>query len=121
MVWRFIMNQVSSMPKQFRTIKQQFDQVFQGINTQPPRSITCAEYVNNIMGPAVAKLYINEYFDTNARNEVPKITAALTDLCLFFLQSLQIIDNIRNAFIDMVNQSTWMDSVSKTKAIDKVR
>ena len=51
------------MPKRFRTIKQQFNQVFRGINTQPSRAITCAEYVNNIMGFAVAKLYINEYFD----------------------------------------------------------
>ncbi|CAF4768743.1 unnamed protein product [Rotaria sp. Silwood1] len=104
MVWRFMMSQASNMPKHFRTIRQQFDKVFQGINTEPSRAIVCGEYVNNIMGFAVAKLYINEYFDQNARN-----------------QSLELIDNIRNVFIDMVNQSTWMDSVSKSKAIEKAR
>jgi hypothetical protein len=31
-----------------------------------------------------------------------------------------MIGNIRNAFIDMANQSTWMDSQSKSKAIEKV-
>ncbi len=31
-----------------------------------------------------------------------------------------MISDIRDAFIVMVNQSTWMDSLSKTKAIEKV-
>ena len=31
-----------------------------------------------------------------------------------------MIANIREAFIDMVSQSTWMDSESKNKAIEKV-
>ncbi|CAF4384850.1 unnamed protein product, partial [Adineta steineri] len=55
------------------------------------------------MGFAVAKLYIKKYFDENARN-----------------QSLEMIRNIRNAFIDMLEDSTWMDDVSKDKAKEKV-
>ncbi|CAF3760157.1 unnamed protein product [Rotaria sp. Silwood1] len=82
MVWRFMMSQASNMPKHFRTIRQQFDKVFQGINTEPSRAIVCGEYVNNIMGFAVAKLYINEYFDQNARNQVSKTIA---DLQLFLI------------------------------------
>jgi predicted metalloendopeptidase len=31
-----------------------------------------------------------------------------------------MISNIRDAFIDMISQSTWMDSQSKSKAIEKV-
>ncbi len=73
------MEQASNMPKRFRTIKQQFDQVFRGINTKPSRSISCSEFVNNIMGLAVAKLYIDEYFDTNARAEVSQKIVDLTN------------------------------------------
>ncbi|CAF4084485.1 unnamed protein product [Rotaria sp. Silwood2] len=51
---------------------------------------------------AVAKLYIEKYFDESARN-----------------QSMEIIVNVRNAFIDMVQQSSWMDPISKSKAIEK--
>lgn len=36
------------------------------------------------------------------------------------LQSLEMIDTIRDAFIDLVEQSTWMDTLSKDKAIEKV-
>lgn len=31
-----------------------------------------------------------------------------------------MIGNIRNTFIKMINQSTWMDAQSKVKAIEKV-
>ncbi len=33
---------------------------------------------------------------------------------------MDLVNNIRNTFIDMVNQSTWMDSVSKKQTIEKV-
>jgi predicted metalloendopeptidase len=72
-VWRFIMVQTANMPRRFQLIKQQFDQVYHGSNTLPTRTVYCGGYVNNIMGFAVAKLYKDEYFDTNARNQVPKI------------------------------------------------
>lgn len=31
-----------------------------------------------------------------------------------------MIGNIRNSFMEMLNQSTWMDNISKVKAIEKV-
>ncbi len=35
-------------------------------------------------------------------------------------QSLEMIGNIRSAFIDLLEESTWMDKVSKRRAINKV-
>lgn len=70
LVWRFLMIQTANMPRRFQLIKQEFDQVYRGTNTLPSRIIYCGEYVNNIMGYAVAKLYKDRYFDTNARNQV---------------------------------------------------
>jgi hypothetical protein len=32
-----------------------------------------------------------------------------------------MIGNIRRAFIDLLEESTWMDDVSKRRAIEKVR
>ena len=69
-VWRFLMVQTANMPRRFQMIKQQFDQVSRGTNTLPSRIVYCGEYVNNIMGYAVAKLYKDAYFDSNARNQV---------------------------------------------------
>ncbi len=41
-------------------------------------------------------------------------------ICWIDIQSIEIVNNIRNTFIDMVNQSVWMDTISKKKTIDKV-
>jgi membrane metallo-endopeptidase-like protein 1 len=70
MIWRFMMNQVDLMSERFRSIKEKFDRVFQGINKQPSRAIKCGIYVNDNMGFALSKLYIEMYFDKNALNQV---------------------------------------------------
>ncbi|CAF3894392.1 unnamed protein product [Rotaria sp. Silwood1] len=69
-IWRFIMSQIDNMPNRFRSIKQEFNKIFREITTERPRTITCATYVNNNMGFAVSKLYINKYIDKDARNQV---------------------------------------------------
>ncbi|CAF1088486.1 unnamed protein product [Rotaria sordida] len=101
-IWRFMMNRAANMPKRYRVIREQFDRVYRGTNAERPRSISCGAYVNNNMGFAVSKLYIKKYFDENAKN-----------------QSLEMIHNIRSAFIEMLEESTWMDDVSKSKAKEK--
>lgn len=70
MVWRFLMSQADILPRQFRAIKQQFDQLFQGVSTEKARPILCASDVKSMMGLAVSKLYIQKYFDENARTQV---------------------------------------------------
>ncbi|CAF0895927.1 unnamed protein product [Rotaria sordida] len=104
MVWRFILSRTSDMPQHIRIIRQRFDRIFRGTNTERPRTARCGSFVNRILGFAVSKLYIKKYFDENAFNE-----------------SLEMINNIRDAFIEMLQGSTWMDVESKTKAIEKAK
>ncbi|CAF1200289.1 unnamed protein product [Rotaria sordida] len=101
---RFIMSQSEYMPKSIRNIKEQFDLIFQDTSTEELRTIKCAVYVNKNMGFVVSKLYIKNYFDENAHN-----------------QSLKILENIQNTFMDLINQSYWMDDKSKMKAIEKAK
>ncbi|CAF4378886.1 unnamed protein product, partial [Rotaria sp. Silwood2] len=57
------------MPKRFQIIKQNFLKVLTGANSQQPRTTECATFINTYMGFAIAKLYIQKYFDENARNQ----------------------------------------------------
>lgn len=102
LVWRFMMNRAGNLPQSLRAIRERFIRVFRGTTAEPPRTVSCGNLVNSNMGFAVSKVYIKAYFDENARN-----------------QSFEMITNIRNSFISMVNESTWMDEVSKAKAIEK--
>jgi len=64
------MNQIDLMTKQFRILKEEFYRIFQGINKQSSRPITCAIYVNDNMGFALSKIYIEKYFNRNDLNQV---------------------------------------------------
>ncbi|CAF1147439.1 unnamed protein product, partial [Adineta steineri] len=90
------------LPKRFRSIRDNFDHVLHDTTAEPPRTVICGSFVNSVMGFAVSKPYIKKYFDDNVRN-----------------QTLEMIANIRKAFIDMLDNSTWMDSMLKTRAIEK--
>lgn len=71
-IWRFLMGLIEHMPKRFRNIKQEFDRIFRGIKVEKARRIKCAQYVNEYMGLAVSKLYIDRYFDQNSQKEVTR-------------------------------------------------
>ena len=91
-----------------------------GVRGTEPRTIGCAKYVTENMDFAVSKLYIDQYFDKHARREVCIIEFGFMTTCFIALQSIELVENIRNTFIDMVNQSTWMDNISKKNTIEKV-
>jgi predicted metalloendopeptidase len=69
-IWRFMMDQAGNMPRSIRSTREQFDRAFQGTSAEQPRTIKCGDYVNNNMGMVVSKLYIKNYFDEMARNQV---------------------------------------------------
>ncbi|CAF4983613.1 unnamed protein product, partial [Rotaria magnacalcarata] len=73
LIWRFMMNRASSMPRRIRSTREQFDRVFKGTSAEPSRTTTCANYVNDNMGFAVSRLYVQQYFNDIARNQSKEI------------------------------------------------
>lgn len=102
-IWRFMMNRASSLPKKIRSTREQFDRVFKGTSAEPSRATTCSNYVNDNMGFAVSRLYVKQFFPEESRN-----------------QSKEIIKNIRASMINLIQNASWMDADSKAKAVDKV-
>ncbi|CAF0916014.1 unnamed protein product [Adineta steineri] len=105
-IWRFMMPLIGILPEQFRNIKENFNHVFGVTTAERARAVKCGSFVNSNMGFAVSKLYIKKYFDDNARNQL-------------YSKLYEMIANIRKAFIDMLEDSTWMDTMSKNKNIEK--
>jgi predicted metalloendopeptidase len=73
LIWRFLMSHVQLMSKTFRSIQQDFARVFRGTSLERPRALICATTVNDNMGLAVSKLYLEKYFDRAARIEVSRV------------------------------------------------
>jgi predicted metalloendopeptidase len=82
-----MMSRVTNMPKRYRSIREPFDQTFRGTTTERPRPIICGSFVNTNMGFAVSKIYIKQYFDENARNQVYSICLFVLNeyVCLIFI------------------------------------
>ncbi|UJR19267.1 hypothetical protein I4U23_022396 [Adineta vaga] len=104
LVWCFVFNMIDSMPQRFQVIKRKLTDLTLGTSVEQVRSIKCGSSVNSAMGFAVSRLYIEKYFSGNSRN-----------------QSLEVYRKIRDAFIDMISQASWMDTVSKSRAIEKAQ
>ncbi|CAF4113273.1 unnamed protein product, partial [Adineta steineri] len=101
-VWRFIMNLIDDLSKRFQSIEENINLVIGFASTERARAVICGRFLNSYMGFAVSKPYIRKDFDDNARNQVFEITAYII-----------------KAFIDMLEDSTWMDIISKNKTIEK--
>lgn len=69
-IWRLMFSLINQMPKRFRIIQNEFNQIFEGISMSKSRKIQCAHRVNDNMGLALSKLYIDKYFDQYSRKEV---------------------------------------------------
>ncbi|CAF4091199.1 unnamed protein product, partial [Adineta steineri] len=101
-MWRFMKDLNHKLPKQFQNIKENLNRAVGVTTTERARAVNCGRFVNKYMGFAISKIYIKKYFDDNIRNQV-----------------FEMVTNIIKAFIKMLENSTWMDSMSKTKAIEK--
>jgi predicted metalloendopeptidase len=79
------MNRVTNMPKRYRLIREPFDQTLRGTTAERPRSIICGSFVNGNMGFAVSKVYIKQYFDENAKNQVMNLFVYLNLFVFLFI------------------------------------
>ncbi|CAF0711924.1 unnamed protein product [Brachionus calyciflorus] len=101
-VWIFLKDRTTFLPKKFKDAKLELDRVIKGTSSMPSRSLTCSNFVLETMEYAVGRLYIENYFNNASK-------AAATDMIL----------NIQNEFKEMLNELDWMDEKSKQIAIEK--
>ncbi|XP_031626240.1 neprilysin-2-like isoform X3 [Contarinia nasturtii] len=62
----------------------------------------CISYTTSTLSPAVGALYVRKYFNEKSKQH-----------------ALEIVDNIRSSFIDMLHKVQWMDETTKKAAIAK--
>ncbi|RNA08868.1 endothelin-converting enzyme 1-like isoform X1 [Brachionus plicatilis] len=102
MIWVFIKDRTTMLPKKFKDAKLEFDRITKGTISSLPRSLICSNFVLETMEFAVGRLYVENYFNNASKD-------AATEMIL----------NIQNEFKNMLKQLDWMDSKSKQLAIDK--
>ncbi|KFP12280.1 neprilysin [Egretta garzetta] len=102
MIWRFIMDLVNSLSRNYKDTRNAFRKALYGTTSETAVWRRCANYVNGNMENAVGRLYVEEAFAGDSKHVVE-----------------EMIQDIRDVFIKTLDELTWMDAETKKKAEQK--
>ncbi|MBN3322052.1 NEP protein, partial [Atractosteus spatula] len=103
-VWRYIMDLVNSLSRSYKDTRKAFRKALYGTTSETAVWRQCANYVNSNMENAVGRLYVEEAFAGESKEMVE-----------------EMIDEIREVFINTLDDLQWMDEETKRKAEEKAR
>ncbi|NXT57366.1 NEP protein, partial [Pluvianellus socialis] len=102
MIWRFVMDLVNSLSRNYKDTRNAFRKALYGTTSETAVWRRCANYVNGNMENAVGRLYVEEAFAGDSKHVVEEMIA-----------------DIREVFINTLDELTWMDAETKKKAEQK--
>uniref|UniRef100_A0A663DZY9 Membrane metalloendopeptidase like 1 n=1 Tax=Aquila chrysaetos chrysaetos TaxID=223781 RepID=A0A663DZY9_AQUCH len=102
LIWRLVIDRVSSLSRRFKDARASYRKALYGTTLEEARWRECVSYVNNNMENAVGAMYVREAFAGESKRMVR-----------------DLIDKIREAFIETLDELQWMDEASKEKAREK--
>jgi membrane metallo-endopeptidase-like protein 1 len=102
LMWRFAAASVSYMGKSFRDRQQEYSRITTGRETPDPRGLTCSDISLNYFSHALGSLYVRKHFKEEAKENV-----------------VEMVDNLKEAFKEILEEIDWMDASTKTAAHEK--
>ena len=102
LVWRVVMDIMPFLPPRFQAPRAEFRRVLLGVLADRNRWNKCVEWTNKKMGMAVGSLFVKNHF-----NHASKLVA------------LEMIQGIRVAFNELLEENHWMDDATRQVAKDK--
>uniref|UniRef100_A0A8C1XC60 Membrane metallo-endopeptidase-like 1 n=1 Tax=Cyprinus carpio TaxID=7962 RepID=A0A8C1XC60_CYPCA len=103
LAWMLIMERVSSMSRRFKDVRAHYRKALHGTTVEEARWRDCVRYVQGNMENAVGALYVRETFSGNSKRMVR-----------------ELIRKIQEAYVETLEELSWMDEQSKEKAREKL-
>ncbi|XP_023805881.1 phosphate-regulating neutral endopeptidase isoform X1 [Oryzias latipes] len=101
--WRTVFSRITTLSRRFLYRYLDYARVTTGTTSLTPRWDKCVNYVENALGYATGRLFVNSYFQEDKKQMME-----------------ELIEGIRWAFIDMLQKENgWMDEPTKKKAVEK--
>ncbi|XP_067873227.1 membrane metallo-endopeptidase-like 1 isoform X3 [Heterodontus francisci] len=102
LAWRLVVDRVRNLSRHFKDARANYRKALYGTTVEEARWRECASYINGNMENAVGALYVREAFAGESKRMVK-----------------DLIDKIREVFIETLDELEWMDAASKQKAQEK--
>uniref|UniRef100_A0AAY4CW84 Membrane metallo-endopeptidase-like 1 n=1 Tax=Denticeps clupeoides TaxID=299321 RepID=A0AAY4CW84_9TELE len=103
LTWQLITERVSSLSRRFKDARAHYRKALFGTTVEEARWRDCVRYVQSSMVNAVGALYVQEAFAGESKRMVS-----------------DLIRKMQEAYIDTLDELSWMDGASKEKAREKV-
>ncbi|XP_077302517.1 M13 family metallopeptidase neprilysin 2 isoform X2 [Arctopsyche grandis] len=101
-LWRVVGASVSYLTETLRRRQLAFGTVLSGKTERESRWKECVDTAGNSLALAVGALYVKKYFDENAKKN-----------------ALEMVNDIRSEFLNILEDVDWMDDKTKKSAVDK--
>uniref|UniRef100_A0A4W3HBQ2 Membrane metalloendopeptidase like 1 n=1 Tax=Callorhinchus milii TaxID=7868 RepID=A0A4W3HBQ2_CALMI len=102
LIWRLVIERVSNLSSRFKDARANYRKALFGTTVEEAHWRECTSYINSNMESAVGALYVKETFVGDSKRMVK-----------------DLIDKIREVFIEALDELQWMDETSKEKAREK--
>ncbi|XP_072428191.1 neprilysin-like [Chiloscyllium punctatum] len=103
-IWRQVMDLVGSLSSTYKETRAAFRKALYGTTSESAVWRKCANYVNSNMDKAVGRLYVDDAFAGESKKMVE-----------------ELIEQIREVFVQNLHELSWMDEQTKRKAEEKAR
>ncbi|XP_041748748.1 membrane metallo-endopeptidase-like 1 [Coregonus clupeaformis] len=102
LTWQLVMERVSSLSRRFKDARAHYRKALYGTTVEEARWRDCVRYVQGSMENAVGALYVRETFAGESKRMVS-----------------DLISKIQEAYVETLEELSWMDDQSKEKAREK--
>ncbi|XP_036389931.1 membrane metallo-endopeptidase-like 1 [Megalops cyprinoides] len=102
LTWHLIIDRVSSLSRRFKDARAHYRKALYGTTVEEARWRDCVRYVQSSMENAVGALYVRETFAGESKRMVS-----------------DLISKIQEAYVETLEELSWMDAQSKEKAREK--
>ncbi|XP_064642205.1 neprilysin-1-like [Lineus longissimus] len=101
-VWRRVKGNMDRLPKEYKKPLSAYKKEITGSSGERARWEVCAGYTEKYLGGAVGRIFVQKKFDEKAKGLAE-----------------EMIENIRAAFNEFLDENDWMDDVTKKAAKEK--
>ncbi|KAG8222300.1 hypothetical protein J437_LFUL001842 [Ladona fulva] len=123
-LWWSIFSTLAPLTVQdFRDLGFRFSQRVLGLSQRSPRWKGCTGNVNSNFGMAVSFMYVQEYFNEKKREKVESPYDLLiggSQYDCFVTKALEMVNDVRGAFEEIVKELQWMDEGTKGRTLEKL-
>lgn len=101
--FKVINDAANALDDNFRAEAFKFSRVISGALQDRPRWKRAVSVVNDVMGMAVGKMFVEKYFPESSK-----------------IRMLELVKNLQIAFTERIKTTKWMEPATKKQAIDKL-